>query len=60
MPPLFTKTHIIARLPRSKKSFTLVMIGLESQLCYGVLNLETFLEKNLLLGWLLRFKSVIL
>ena len=36
------------------------MVGLESQICYGVLNQKTCVEKNSLTGWLLRLKIVIL
>ena len=52
--PLF-----IAPPPSNEKSFELYD-RFDSQLCYGVLNQETSLEKNPHMGLMLRLKSVIL
>ena len=47
MLPLFTQPHIIAMPPTNEKSLTLTMVGLESPICYGVLNQKTSVEKEI-------------
>ena len=57
-PSVYAGPHF-SLLPSNEKSFTLFMIGWKSQRCNRVLNLESALAKNSLMGWLLGFKCVI-
>ena len=57
MLPLFTQPHIIAMPPTNEKSITLTMVGLESPICYAVLNQKTSVEKEITNGLAVAFKK---